>query len=363
MKLLKKDYKHGIIEFIPETIDDLYSLYRILKPGDLFRASTSRRVRKKKEDGRSDSGERLKMVLEIRIEEVSFGGFGDNLRVKGVIVAGREDLVSLGSYHTIALSTKEKARITKEEWATIEKKIIEEAEKSSVSSPILIVTLEEGSVCIALISQYQMKIINESRSAITRKFSDVKQHTTTMGTFFQDVLQMIQDAISQYKIDVLILAGPGFTSENFMDFVKKRNQVIAKKIQTVHVHTGGRVGLHEVLSKKLPEKIAEEQHIASETRLLDEFFKRIGQSTGNVAYGVKNVKQALEMGAVETLMISDDMLKIDDIAKRESIDSFVEQNSRLRGKTVIMSTMHDTGEQLSKLGGIAALLRYPISES
>jgi protein pelota len=44
------------------------------------------------------------------------------------------------------------------------------------------------------------------------------------------------------------------------------------------------------------------------------------------------------------------------------IDNLVDENSKMRGKTVIMSIQHESGEQLSKLGGIAALLRYPLPD-
>ena len=47
MKILKKDYKRGFVELIPENVGDLYAIYRILKSGDKVRATTSRRIRRK----------------------------------------------------------------------------------------------------------------------------------------------------------------------------------------------------------------------------------------------------------------------------------------------------------------------------
>lgn len=360
MKILTLDYNHGIIEFIPETSGDLYAIYRILKPGDLLRAETSRRIRRNDEFGRADTGERVKMTLEIEVEEFAFGGFGDTLRVKGIIVAGNEDLISLGSYHTIALSTMEKARLTKNEWNASEKQIIEEAKEDSMRSQILIVTLDEGTACIALVTPFQVKIITEVSSAITRKFSDTKQHSTTKGNFFKEAHQIIKDTTDQYEPEVIIVAGPGFTAEEFLDFVKKRDQSLLEIIQHVHAHTGGKVGLHEVLSRKLPEKIAKKQRVVFETQLLEEFYRRIGKETDTATYGVDSVKKAIQMGAVETLMISDDMLQVLDIEKRALIDELVEETKQKGGKTVFMSIMHETGEKLSELGGVAALLRFPL---
>jgi protein pelota len=360
MKITKKDYKHGLVELIPDTVDDLYAIYRILKVGNKVKASTSRRIRRKDEEGRADAGERVKMTLEIELEEFAFHGFGDNLRLKGKILSGPENLVSIGTYHTLALSLMEKVQITKDEWTPMERKVLEDIEKSSMLAQILIITIEDNTACIALVTQFSVKVLSEFSSSVTRKFSDAKQHSSEMGQFFSEVLQIMLDTDQQYEPQVIILAGPGFTPENFYEFIKQRDSALADKTRRVHVSTGGRVGLKEVLSKKLPEQIAKDQRVAYETRLLEEVFKRIGQDTGTVTYGLQSVKRALSLGAIETLLISDDQLRIDDISKRMAIDEVVEENSKLRGTTVIMSINHESGEQLSKLGGIAALLRFPL---
>ncbi|MHA1223550.1 MAG: mRNA surveillance protein pelota [Candidatus Heimdallarchaeaceae archaeon] len=362
MKLVKKDFKHGFVDLVPENIDDLYAIYRILKPGDRIEAVTTRRIRRKEEEGKADSGERVKMTLEIEVEEFAFHGFGDNLRIKGKITKGPEDLISIGTYHSLSLSLMERARISKNEWSSIEKKILKDIEEASMLAQVIILTLEDNTACVALVTQFSVKIISEFSSSIARKFSDAKQHSSEVGQFFTEVLQLLQDVDRQYTPQVIILAGPGFTPENFYQFVATRNQNLAKKINKIHVNTGGRVGLKEVLSRKLPEKIANNQRVAFEVRLLEEVFKRIGQDRKDVTYGFENVKKALDMGAVETLLISDNQLALDDIEKRKKIDDIVELNSKMRGKTVIMSTQHDAGEQLSKLGGIAALLRFPLPE-
>ena len=357
LKIIRQDYRHGYLELIPETIDDLYAIYRILKPGDRVRASTKRRIRKDSEDSRADSGERVKLVLEIKVENISFG---DNLSIKGPIVAGNENLISLGEYHTIALKEMEKVIIYKDHWNTSKKQIISDIEKESRLAKIVIITLDEGSVCVALVTQFAVKIVAEIDHSITRKFSDAKQHSSALGKFFQEVLEIIKEVHEQHNPQTIILAGPGFTPENFLDFVRKRDNSLAQKIQFVHANTGGRVGLHEVLSRNLPEKIADEQRVVYETRLLEEFFKRVGKDTNTVTYGYDNVKKALEMGAVDTLMISDDKLRIYDEKEREKVEQLIEFNRQMGGKTVFFSTQHETGEKLKSLGGIVALLRYSV---
>ena len=71
-----------------------------------------------------------------------------------------------------------------------------------------------------------------------------------------------------------------------------------------------------------------------------------------MAYGKKEVKNATETGAVEQLLILDELLRERDVEKIMDI------TENLGGRVMIISSVHDGGKQLKALGGMAALLRY-----
>jgi len=70
-------------------------------------------------------------------------------------------------------------------------------------------------------------------------------------------------------------------------------------------------------------------------------------------YGEDKVKEAIKLGAVELLLVSE---KLED----EKLDEFEELASNYGTEIKIISIDTREGEQLRDLGGIAAVLRYPI---
>jgi protein pelota len=70
------------------------------------------------------------------------------------------------------------------------------------------------------------------------------------------------------------------------------------------------------------------------------------------------VKKALDYGAIETLLVADEMLRLE--REKGNIDSLLMAVERAQGKVVVFSTEFEPGQKLHALGGIAALLRYKI---
>ncbi|RLM59964.1 mRNA surveillance protein Pelota, partial [Halorubrum sp. Atlit-9R] len=94
--------------------------------------------------------------------------------------------------------------------------------------------------------------------------------------------------------------------------------------------------------------------------LIDQLMENI--STGaNAAYGIEQVAEAAEFGAIEQLLLLDSRLRAErqsegdwDIDVNDVIDS-VEQKG---GEVTAFSAEFQPGEQLRNLGGIAGILRY-----
>ena len=75
---------------------------------------------------------------------------------------------------------------------------------------------------------------------------------------------------------------------------------------------------------------------------------------GLAAYGIDEVKKALNYSAIEILLVTDEMLR------KRHIEEIMNLTESIGGKVMVISTSHDAGKQLKALGGIAALLRFPI---
>jgi protein pelota len=72
------------------------------------------------------------------------------------------------------------------------------------------------------------------------------------------------------------------------------------------------------------------------------------------------VEKANSMGAIDKLLLTDSLLREALDEKRESIERLIREVENRRGEVIIVSVEHEAGVKLNSLGGIAALLRFPI---
>lgn len=353
MRIVHQDTKRGFIELVPETLDDLWHLSHIIEPGDLISSKTTRRIQDSTgERLRSDRGIKKTFFMGIRVENISFHKYTGKLRATGIIEHGPEDLVPLGTHHTLDLKLKYSIKITKEKWSRWAIKRLKNAVDSSKKPSAIIVAIEDDVADLGIIKQYGIDYYGPIMGGISGKRIIQKDRGKNITNFFDEVAK----TLSGFEdIQGIVIAGPGFTKGDFYNFLSEKYPELAKISGVENTGAGGRVGIQEVLRKGTIEQMATEGRIAQEMRLMNKVLEEIGKSSKLVAYGKKEVEDASNAGATEMLLVLDEMVREADI---ENIMNLVENTG---GKVMVVSSEHDGGKQLKALGGIAALLRYGIS--
>ncbi len=360
MKIVEKDLKKGEITLIIENLNDLWHLYNIIRPDDIIYAKTLRRFRGDEDSLRSDRGERIPVYLGIKVEEFNFHPFSNRLRIKGIIIDGPDDLVSLHSYHTLNVEVHTELRIIKGYWESFVLKRIEMAETSSTQPEILILILDKGDAYFAKATEIGYKKIATITANIPGKRFKVDYYDKAVEDFFISLLKLINENISNGNIDAIIIAGPGFTKDHFIKFLKEKDPKLASTVQVVDASNSGKNGVIEVIRKGDTIKSIKEMRITKEAELVQEFLKRLGKNKRNIAYGIEEIENAKNYGAIETLLITDKLLRIDNVEKRKELDALLKEIEKLGGKIVIISSLHSAGEQLESFNSMAALLRFEI---
>jgi protein pelota len=120
----------------------------------------------------------------------------------------------------------------------------------------------------------------------------------------------------------------------------------------------GMPGFIEVIRRGVLQRVFEDFRLTKETKLIDEVLRRISKGEA-VAYGFDEVKKAVEYGAVETLLVVDEILR-EERDKGTDIDSLLTDVERSGGEVVILSSEFEAGKRLLHIGGVAALLRFSI---
>ena len=120
--------------------------------------------------------------------------------------------------------------------------------------------------------------------------------------------------------------------------------------------------LSEVLGESNVMNLMKDSRVGLEIRALKELWDMVSSNSDRACYGPKNVESAQEMRAIETLLITDDLYRSDEIGTRKRYAGLVKSVKEAGGKALVYSSMHVMAQQLEQLTGVAAILRFPLPD-
>lgn len=196
-----------------------------------------------------------------------------------------------------------------------------------------------------------------------------------MEKFFQTTLDTLLRQIDLAESKPILLASPGFTAAAFQKFIMEtatrtgNKALLAQRANFVVVHSssGHLHSLNEVLQSPEVTARLKDTKYARETRLMDDFMTLLRKDDGRAWYGPKEVEQAVEKGAVGRgggiLLISNALFRAQDVGVRRRWVRLVDKVRDVEGGEVrVLSSEHESGKRLEGLGGIAAILTFPLDD-
>ena len=353
MKIIKEDEKEGIVEVVPETLDDLWHLSHIIEVGDNASSKTTRRIQDNTGDKlRSDRGVKKTFYLGLDIENISFHLFTGKLRLTGVITRGPEDLIPLGSHHTLEVKLNTPLSIKKTRWPKWSIKRLKQAIEASKKLSAIIVVLEDDTATLGLMRQFGIEYYGPIKGSVSGKRIVDKNRQKNIIQFYEKVVESISKFDS---IQNIVIAGPGFVKNDFYDYLKDKHADLAEISIIESTGAGGRNGIAEVLKKGTVEKLTSENRVAQEMGAIENLLEEIGKNSSKVAYGARETQNAINLGAVGQLLI------LDTKVAGENMGEAMDMVENMKGEVMVISSEHEGGKQLESLGGMAAILRYEIA--
>jgi len=344
MRVLHRDLKAGEFKVRIENPDDLWHLYNLAQPGDLVRASTYRREEAKADKIRPERMEKVRVTLTVRVEKAEFQAFSDRLRLSGVIVEGPQDL---GQHHTLLLGVDDILTLIKA-WKPHELRRLDDAVAAAQKPLVSLLAIDDEEALLAQLRQYGVRELATIRAPGHGKMFPSGD---TRPTFFEDVLRALQ---TSELGEALVVLGPGFTRDAFREYLGEKAPSLVGRVHTHGTSYAGMRGIYEALKAGIGSKVFEESRVAQETRLVERVLEGIA-TNAPVAYGPAQVGEAVDAGAAETLLVSDA------VVRDPAVEDLMRRAEAARGDVVLVSRHHEAGKKLEALGGLAALLRYPVA--
>lgn len=353
MKLIYSDFRKGEVKLKTQNLDDLWYLSHIIDKDDLVKGKTLRKIKVGKEGERKQRIKKKQITLVIQVEKISFHKYSNNLRVSGAVKEGPED-VPKGSYHTFDIDDNTTITLIKETWLKFQLDKLKEAIQEKISN-ILICVLDREEAYFALLKKQGYKLLSHVKGKVQKKQSEEK----VKSTFYDDVIKTLNEYVERYKIEQIILASTSFWKEELLKEIKDED--LRKKIILATCSSVNKTAINEVLKRPELREALKKSRVSKELKLVEELLAEISEN-GVAVYGLKQVKQVVEAGAVKVLLITDSFIqKQREQEKYEEIDKMLNLVESMRGTINIISSDNDAGKKLDGLGGVGALLRYKLN--
>ncbi|MEM2131023.1 MAG: mRNA surveillance protein pelota [Candidatus Woesearchaeota archaeon] len=351
MKIIFKDLKKAILKLKIENLDDLWYLTYIIEKGDLLKSFTYRKV-KLGNDSENQKVIKKPAIITIEVEKIEFSKYSNILRVSGIIKEAPED-IPIGSHHTINIEENSEFTLEKKEILKYQLEKLEEAENNN-QEKILICVYEREEAIFALLKKYGFEILSEIKGNMPKK-ADVKIETKN---FFSEIKEQLEQYNIKYNFSSIILASPNFWKEYLEKEIKNtelKNKVVYATCSSVSINA-----INEVIKRDETKTALKKEKIAKEMEKIELLLKEISIN-GKAEYGLSNVINAVNLGSVSELLITDDfILKKRQDNNFEEIENLMKNVEKMNGFINIISSENEAGKKLDSLGGIACFLRYKI---
>jgi peptide chain release factor subunit 1 len=212
-----------------------------------------------------------------------------------------------------------------------------------------------------------------------------------IDNFYQEVAGMANELFVADRHDMagILVGGPSPTKDEFLDGDYLHHELRDMVLGKFDVSYTDESGLYDLVDAA--QEVLDEHEMMQDKKLMEQFFKELHD--GDLAtYGFGPTRENLNMGAVETLLLSEDLRKEvavrtcesghteyefldpdeaapDDDCSRcgapmetereDAIDHLIELAEQRGTETHFVSTDFEKGDQLlSAFGGVAGILRY-----
>lgn len=341
MKIIRFREDENTLKVQLDSFDDMYLMERIVGKGDNVESRSFRRFRANE----TDIGEQKEVVVKICIEKIELDKGASKLRFTGKIISGHpQEFVRLNSYHTINVGEKDVIEVQKEVWKDYILKRIKQAALDTKKPRLGVVALDEEKATIAYVRGYGIDIITEIYSHLSKRLKE-SDFERQKEAYFLNIIK----AMSNMQIDIVVIAGPGFTKDNLKKYISNKETNIGKRLVYTSASDSERSGVREAAKSDEVAKLMAQEHIRSEFRLLNLFLK--GLNFDSSCYGMEPVNSSLDEYKAGIILVNDNLLNDGQI--QQLLD--IADNQKV--EISIFNSDDEAGMQLANFKGIASIAK------
>ncbi|ORM41882.1 Protein pelota -like protein [Babesia sp. Xinjiang] len=361
-----------VLVLTAENPDDIWCIYNLLSEGDDIVVFTSRKVKTENVNTGTVRQEVKKFNIHLSIERITYACSDDDLQVSGKNLSDNP-YVKIGQYHTAEIRLHSKFTLTKNEWNSYYSDRLREVTEASTQAEQAFLVLDTGRASLYFVLRYLTKeAFTLTHNIPNRKISNLRysHHQKAIDGFFKAVIQRLKETVNFDVTRTVVITGPGFTKTSFYEYMRENLSSLGysdlqchlKKFVVCASTSADRRAIGEVLSNETFAASICGQHYVDHNRAVESLRKRLEANDDTVSIGLEDVIRAVDLGAVESLLISDGLVRGGTTDTRKQVHTVIESVKNQGGRVLYFSDEHFSSSFLKNLTGVVALLRYVINE-
>lgn len=345
------DGKKGLL-LVPYDSQDLWTLRRIIAPGDAIQSRTTREVKLEGEYQRPDKGRRVTVRVRLEVESIRYDFDLGRLRIRGRITESDNELVPHGSYHSVEVQPLTEISLWRKDYPSWLMGLLSRRVKAD---SFLLVAADSREAGVGLLTGVSLKLYGTVESGLSGKLY-AQDHDKLSRTYFRNVIDLIRTVLQSAGDANVVLAGPG-NVKNQLNNALKASGVSWKVFVLEGFDLAGEEGVRLLLSNSALRELLSKTEYGRVQGLVEEVKVRLAKDDPRIAMGVASCSQAAGQGAVESLLLSDGVFKA---AEEDKVIRMANEVEAKRGEVFLIDSSTVLGSQVDGLGGSVALLRYSL---
>ncbi len=339
MQLLERNGNN--FELKIESNEDLWVLSEFVVPGDTIFSTTKRKIK----IGSEKTKQVTKIIfVELLVKKINFTS--NILRISGEI-QNETEFTAIGQFQTLNFEVNDKIKIKKKGLLSFEKKLLENSINSR-NTKNLIILLDKTELIVVEFTNNNYSVLFHEKGLGNKKY-----HQTSINEN-EEKYKLVKEILER-DYSNFILAGSGIYKIKFKDFLSSK---LNKKILTFQFSDVNLNNIQKLIKEITSSGIVEENQLSKEKELIDLLLKNISLGS-KYSYGLENVSNSINLGAVETLLITKKLIeKFKDEGNYVELNNLMKETEIKGGSVIIVDSKHETGRILDGIGSIAAILRY-----
>ncbi|MCI4365206.1 MAG: hypothetical protein L3K10_03985 [Thermoplasmata archaeon] len=346
MRLLHQDRVTGLLRLRLESPSDLWRIARFVRPGDIAGGSTTRRDPEAPADVPGAERTRRRVWIVVAVEQVEFHGFTKHVRITGPI---REGPFDIGRHHTLDLAEGDEVTVLKNSTSAGDRVLLEEGLAGTGEPTILLAAVDWGDSSIVRLRGRAIEPVADVKRTIAGKRYEGGQSEKDRTTYADELIALLRREGA--PAHAVLIAGPGFLKEELARRLHEEDPVVSLKLKVYATAESGRVGIDELLKSGKATEVLRGSVAAEEAHVVERLVRSLATGT-RAAVGQAEVSEAVDAGAIETLLVSERLLT-DPV-----VIPILDRARSARARLFVVRDEGENGAKLDGLGGIAAILRY-----